>query len=157
MANAIGADLNQDKYDESMRYQLYTYDRYEKERADIETTLNIVGYIPGISIATGVVRTLFGLGALIKHVVAAAFYSISDLFMKSPNGYSYRVSKNIKYIGHDIANVFRGLVELLPVVVNNIALICYGSIFGRISYPVEETGVRYPNPRQNHAILSQNA
>lgn len=142
MATIAGVDLNQDVYDEAQRSQLFSYDVYEQDRASFEKTFNVLGYIPAVSTASASVRILVNVCALIKHIVSASLCAIIDLFKSSPNGSHFRALKNISYIGHDIHNIIRGIVEFIPLI-GNISTICYDGFIGRWSYPVESTGVHY--------------
>ena len=115
-------------------------------------------------VASGSIRTFVGVTALVKHIASVAWCSIIDLFKSTPNGCGHRVFKHITYSMHDIGNIVRGSIEILPVVViisffifgpavfpigflgfcNNIFLLGYDSLIGRFSYSVEYTGVHYP-------------
>jgi hypothetical protein len=143
MATTIATDLGQGPYMEDGLAQRYTYDFYEQQRESFEKTINVFGYIPVISTFSGTLRMVVGGIALIKHVVAAVFCSIADLFGSNSNGYGYRVFKYSAYCIHDLCNVIRGGVELFPLAGNLITFI-YDFALGRFSYAVEYTGVHYP-------------
>ena len=116
-----------------------TFDPYilvERDQASFEKTLNVLGYIPIISSATGVVRIVSSIITLISSAVKLPLCAIADLFQRTPRKYSFRIQKHISYIAHSMVNIFRGAIEF-SIVLGNILTFSYDRLIGRISYPVE--------------------
>jgi hypothetical protein len=113
-----------------------SYDIYEQHQADIEKTLNILGYIPGVSSSTGIGRSLLGIVGLVKNSVKMVFYTLTDIFKRCSHGYGYRTFKHASYIFHDLGNIIRGSIEFLPLIGNNLGMV-YDLAIGRFSYSLE--------------------
>jgi hypothetical protein len=108
----------------------------DRDQANFEKTLNVLGYIPFISSASGVVRMASAVITLITSAVKIPLCAIADLFQKTPKGYSYRIHVHVCYIAHSCANLFRGFVEFW-VVLGNVLTFSYDRLIGRIGYPIE--------------------
>lgn len=116
-----------------------SFDAYaldDRDQASLEKMLNVLGYIPFVSSASGAVRVVTAIIQLISSAVKIPLCAIADLFQKNPKGYTYRIQKHIAYIGHSWANIFRGVVEN-AIGFGNILTFAYDRLVGRIRYPVE--------------------
>jgi hypothetical protein len=108
----------------------------DRDQANLEKTLNILGYIPLISCASGTVRVVISFLSFINSAVKLPLCAIADLFQSTPRGYSYRIEKHLSYMGHSIANMVRGSLEQ-GLILGNIICYAYDNLLGRIRYPVE--------------------
>jgi hypothetical protein len=109
----------------------------DRDQASFEKTLNVLGYIPIISSASGVVRMASAVIRLIASAVKIPLCAIADLFQKTPRGYLYRIQVHTSYLGHSWANFFRGFVELF-LIFGNVLTFSYDQLIGRIRYPIEK-------------------
>ena len=98
--------------------------------------LNILGYMPGISSASGTTRVLYGIIETVAGLAAGLFLGLANRVIHYPQG-SYRAMKQLSYAAHGSENIFRGIVELLPFVVNILALIAYDLTITRHEYDAE--------------------
>jgi hypothetical protein len=114
------------------------YDYAEKKKANLEKVFNVLGYIPCVSSGSGITRGLYGLIEIMKSCVAVVFVAMADWMVPSHSRpVWYRTAKHVTYAVHGFANVFRGFVECLPLVTNNLILIAYDLSMHRHEYPVE--------------------
>lgn len=120
----------------------FPYDLIDQNRASFEKTLNVVGYIPAISVFSGAIRALSGVASIVVSAVKGSFLLIADLFSNQPFKYPYRSYKHLTYIGHGLLNVIRGIIEGVPVA-GNLLCLGYDFLIGRIYYSVEKTGPHY--------------
>ncbi len=116
------------------RFDPYAFS--DRDQASFEKTLNVLGYIPFISSASGFVRMASAVITLIESAVKIPLCAIADLFQKTPRGYSYRMKVHASYIAHSVANLFRGFLEFC-VILGNVLTFSYDRLIGRIRYPIE--------------------
>jgi|GEM_PF-1685111 len=115
------------------------YDSMELKRAHAERWLNVCGYIPLVCTASGGVRCIYGLIEIVSGCVAASFTALVDnVFMHVKIGMGSRSVKHVSYIRHGIENLIRGVLESLPMVFNNLALIAYDAAVERHEYLAEK-------------------
>lgn len=122
--------------------ELYPYDLEDSNRAGFEKTLNLLGYIPMFSTATGSYRVVINIASTVVSAVKATFLLLADLFTTKPYPYPYRSYKHLTYIGHNLCNILRGCVEAVPLI-GNACTFLYDCLIGRVSYDVEKTGLHY--------------
>lgn len=109
----------------------------ERDQVAFEKTLNVLGYIPVISSASGCVRIISSIIQLVSSAVKMPLCAIADLFQATPKGYAFRIKKHAGFMGHSLSNIFRGCVEF-PWFIGNIACFCYDRFIGRIRYETEK-------------------
>lgn len=135
MASMDIAEL--DRYQDPLIGEI-SYAHIERKRAQFEHVLNVLGYIPCVSSPSGIVRGFYGLILVVTSCVAAIFVSLADRFTKNASERGLRTMQHLSYAVHGIENMFRGFVELLPFVVNNLALIAYDLSVDRHEYAAEK-------------------
>jgi hypothetical protein len=84
---------------------------------NIETTLNIVGYIPFVSIASGSIRFVGGKVEAIAGLILAALSALPG-GCQSAKEQSRRIDHGLELALHGGANMIRGAVESIPVIGN---------------------------------------
>jgi hypothetical protein len=72
-----------------------------------EKGLNVLGYIPGVSTFSGTIRILYG---KIEIISGLAIALISSCFRANDR----QIAHGMELVVHGIANLGRGLVELIP-------------------------------------------
>jgi hypothetical protein len=138
MGVAINSDMNQISYmDET------PYSGREEVQATIEKTLNILGYIPVVSIYSGMLRKGYGGVCLIVDVATIFFLQIKTFYKgHTPEG-DFEIHRHLWYSVHDFLNIIRGDWEttnyLSAYYVNNVLCIIYDLIVPRFAYPSEST------------------
>lgn len=109
----------------------------EKDQVTFEKTLNVLGYIPIISSASGCIRIISSSIQLVSSAVKMPLCALADLFQETPKGYAFRIKKHAGFMGHSLSNIFRGCVEF-SCFIGNISCFCYDKFIGRIRYETEK-------------------
>lgn len=120
---------------------MYPYDLYEQRKADTERTLNVLEWIPVLSMGVGAIRVLYGTIQIISGIVKASLCLLADVFIRSNLGFGFRTLKHSTYVIHGISNAIRGALQMTLV---GWPLFLIHDLMGiRYRYNVEETGVHY--------------
>lgn len=127
------------------------YDDYEKFRADFEKNLNLWGYFPVVSAASGSIRVLTFDILSIVDAVSIVFALFDNRSSAKDRG--MKIVKNVTYIIHDMFNSARGVIESMsffiplagvPIVTlsqsifNGIAFFVYDGCDLRLRYSIEK-------------------
>ena len=105
-----------------------------------EQWLNIAGYIPGVSSASGALRIGGGKTEVIGAIAGSAIVALAAL--SAPNAAEKRqglrraVTILTTYLLHGIANVFRGSIEMIPFL-SLVTCLPYDLLKHRLTYPHE--------------------
>ncbi len=97
----------------------YAYESVSRERCweIIETCFNIVGYIPTIAPVSGSMRFSFGTCQAIMGASSAIFSGVFDPDSDPQGARNLAACKqNLEQMYHGLANMFRGSLEMTPVV-----------------------------------------
>jgi hypothetical protein len=113
---------------------------YKRELVTTLSTMNKVGYIPGVSTITGCGRALLGLVHSIVHLVSALFDSKNR-------------SQHLEEAKLGRKNIARGLVEMIPVIGNITMLVV--DTKRMIEFTAKAIKIMESNPRKynNHITL----
>jgi len=116
----------------------------------VETGLNYAGYVPGVSTLSGALRVNYGKIEIIGAVAAAAFIAIRALVNQDAQERSAGLKKALNvmstYSLHGVANIFRGILEMIPFL-SLVTCLPYDLQKNRFTYPKEDAkGLR---PLQN--------
>lgn len=111
-----------------------------------EQGLNIAGYIPLVSSLSGGLRFEYGKLEIIGALAAAAIMCINALFNSDASEKAVLLNKAgevvIKYSLHGVANMVRGLFEIVPFV-SLVTCLPYDLMGSRFAYIRESSN--YPN------------
>lgn len=117
-------------------FPFISQDQLEKILARAEEALNLVGYIPLVSILSATVRSLGGMLQVLLGAIFAVGHFLDGYFSKKAQSL-YKSRLCIHYLFHGIFNVLRAKIEAVPFLS---LLIClpYDRLFRkRFKYPVE--------------------
>lgn len=104
-----------------------------------EGGLNIAGYIPIVSTFSGSLRINYGKLEVIGSIVAAALITVRALFLANASDRDRELKRAIDvfthYSLHGIANIIRGILEVVPFV-SLVTCLPYDLSGKRFAYPV---------------------
>lgn len=87
----------------------------EKYLAQTEQVLNLVGYIPMVSILTAAVRSLGGKCQILSGIFLGVFFYIRSYFSTSKKKIFIQNSHiSFSHVIHGLLNIVRGLIEAVP-------------------------------------------
>jgi len=129
------------------------YKEIDAKLEQIDSALNKLGWIPGISIVTGTVREGLGYVEIVGGLSGAALRNIAASFTsdKAAKESLYKQAEvELSYAINGLGNVVRGNIEKLPIwdlwaiAVNKLVLFTYDLIQFRMNYGHEETTYKHP-------------
>lgn len=124
------------------------YQKIDEKFVQIETQLNRFGWIPVVSIGTGIARECLGLAQIVIGITYALLRHISANFTKDPEVKQklYKQAEiEMSYVINGLGNIVRGEIErftiwnLQAIVINKIALFLYDMTQLRMNYGYEDS------------------
>lgn len=110
-------------------------------QAIVETGLNYAGYVPLVSTLSGAMRINYGKIEVIGAVASAALIAIrafaNDSQAERAEQLNLALSVITTYSLHGIANIFRGILEMVPLL-SLATCLPYDLLKHRYAYPREE-------------------
>lgn len=110
-----------------------------------EEGLNVAGYVPlfGICTVAGVLRIEYGKAQICASVALAALVTVASLFSKNSEtrhaGIKFAATLLTTYSVHGLANIGRGLLEMIPYL-SLVTCLPYDMTNNRYKYPTEVPG-----------------
>jgi hypothetical protein len=129
------------------------YQAIDAKLEQIESALNKLGWIPGISIVSGTVREGLGYVEILGGLAAAALRNIAASITsdKAAKERLYKQAEvELSYAINGLGNVVRGNIEKLPfwdlwaIAVNKAVLFTYDLLQVRMNYGHEEASYKHP-------------
>ncbi len=107
----------------------------------VETGLNYAGYIPLVSTLSGAIRINYGKIEVIGAIASAALIAIRAFANDSQTERAEQLNLALQVITayslHGIANIFRGILEMVPFL-SLVTCLPYDLLKHRFSYPRED-------------------
>jgi hypothetical protein len=118
--------------------RLISKDHLERVLAKAEEVLNLVGYIPLISLISATVRTLGGMLQLILGVCFAAGHFFFLGFSKTRKiTHFFHLKASLAHALHGFCNVLRATIEAIPFLSLTLCLPYDRMLKKRFKYPIE--------------------
>lgn len=96
-----------------MIFPFLTQIQLDKTLAKAEEALNLVGYIPLVSLLSATLRSLGGMLQTLLSLIFAAVNFVAGFISKKPRHFrNFRLS--VHYIFHGIFNIIRAKIEAVP-------------------------------------------
>ena len=104
-----------------------------------EGGLNVAGYVPIVSTFSGALRINYGKLEVIGAIVAAVLITARALFLVNTSDRDRELKRALDvftcYTLHGIANIFRGILETIPLI-SLVTCLPYDLYGKRFAYPV---------------------
>lgn len=119
--------------------KLISKDHLEYTLVKAEEVLNLVGYIPMISLITAAIRSFGGVLQMILGVCFAAFYFfLLKVFKTQKIQHLFHLKTSLSHILHGFCNVMRAKIEAVPFL-SLIVCLPYDRMLGkRVKYSFEK-------------------
>jgi hypothetical protein len=107
----------------------------------VETGLNYAGYIPLVSSLSGSLRIQYGKIEVIGAIATGALLAGQAFFEQNGEERSKKLNRAVEvlttYATHGVANIFRGILEMIPFL-SLVVCLPYDLMKNRFIYPQEE-------------------
>ena len=114
-----------------------------------EGGLNIAGYVPIVSTFSGALRANYGKLEVIGAIVAGALIAVRALFLVNASDQDRELKRAIDvftcYALHGVANIIRGVLEVIPLV-SLVTCLPYDLSGKRFAYPVDPRSLENQAP-----------
>lgn len=112
----------------------------DRTLSTLEHGFNIAGYIPILSSGSGVLRAVLGKIEVIGAIAVAALIAVKALFNPDAYARDAEIKKAVEvlvtYSLHGVANIFRGIIEIVPLL-SLATCLPYDISGNRFTYPLE--------------------
>ena len=96
---------------------IITQQQLDTSLSSVEKVANLPGYVPFVSEITGCLRIKSGILETIVSIAVFLFNRMQYAFTGDKN-YLIDSDKALQYLPHGLANIFRGIVECIPIIGN---------------------------------------